>query len=83
LASRSLETSGWRRIYTITLRRLLLNLTGRIATSIFAKIDFEPLILLLTTYCLNSFDCIGDVGEVNEGTALLTKSVNKLDIAIG
>lgn len=72
-----------RRRHTITTRRLrLLHLTRRVTATIFAKVDLELPVVVSASDGLNRLDGVGDVGEVHKSTALLTQSVDKLNLTI-
>lgn len=77
---RSVRRGGGDAISTRGLR--LLHLAGRVATTVLSKVDLELLVLLPSSDGLDSLDGVGNVGEVDKCAALLTQSVDKLDLAI-
>ena len=57
-------------------------LARRVATAILAKVDLEPAIFFPVAHTLNGLDGVGNVGEVDKGTALLTQGVDQLDLTV-
>ena len=46
-------------------------LAGRVPTPVLAKVDLELAVFLPVAHSLDRLDGVGDVGEVDEGAALL------------
>ena len=81
-----LETAAvWRRgINTIIPGGLLglRDLTRRVAATILAKVDLESAVILLTPDSFDGLDSVCDVGEIDECAALLSESIDKLNLTI-
>jgi len=53
-----------------------------VTAAILSKVDFEAFVLVKAAYRLDRFDSVGNIGEVDECTALLAQCVHELDLAI-
>ena len=62
--------------------RLRAGLARWVSTAILAKVDLEPTVLFAVAHAFNGFDGVGNVGEVNEGTALLAERVDELNLSV-
>jgi len=91
-SSRGSSSAGWSiaigavgvgRVGTVGSSTLKLGqLSRRVAAAVLAEIDLELLVLLLALNRLDGLDSVGNVGKVDEGAALLTQSVDQLDLAV-
>ena len=61
---------------------LAVHLAGRVTASVLSEVDLESLVFITTTDRFDCLDSIGNVGEVDKCTALLTQSVDQLNFAI-
>lgn len=80
--ARPVGRRGRHLLATRGLLSLLLELAGRVAATILAKVDLELPVLLLSTDSFDSLDGVGNVGEVDKRAALLTQRVDQLNLTV-
>ena len=68
--------------WMLRLALLVVHLTRRVTTTVLSEVDLETFVLLTSSHSLDGLDSVGNVGEVDERTALLAQGVDQLDFTI-